>query len=108
MEIVLRSGSHTHYISVGADGGTYYLKDWNLKGSWKSNAKVEYLSLDKSWTALIAIPMSDLELNRETPDLDGKFCRVFAPGSPEREESTLNGSEIFRSHKLLRSPLLFK
>ena len=51
--------------------------------------------------------MDDLELNREAPDLDGKFCRVFAPGSPDREESTYNGRGIFRSHKLLRNPLLF-
>ena len=108
VEILLQSGSHTHYIAVGADGGTYYLKDWNLEWSWKSNAKVKYASLDKTWIALIAIPMSDLELNREAPDLDGKFCRVFAPGSPDREESTYNGRGIFRSHKLLRNPLLFK
>jgi len=107
VEILLRSGSHTHYIAVGDDGGTYYLKDWNLKWSWKSNAKVRYARLDKSWTALIAIPMGDLELNREAPDLDGKFCRVFATGSPDREESTYNGRGIFRSHKLLRNPLLF-
>ena len=108
VEIVLRSGANTYYFAFGSDGGTYCLKNWNLGLPWKNSAMVKYLSLDKSWTVLIAVPMSDLELNREEIDMDGKFCRVFAPGSPDREESTLNGRGIFNSHELLRSPLMFE
>jgi len=108
VEIVLRSGRTTYYFAVGVDGGTYCLKNWYPSASLKNSVRIKYLSLDKSWTALIAVPMSALELNREAPDLDGKFCRVFAPKSPDREESTYNGRGIFRSHKLLRTPLLFE
>ena len=108
VEIVLRSGAATYYLAVGADGGTYLLKNWSPALPWKNSVKVKYLNLDKRWTALLAVPLSDLELDPEKPDLDGKFCRVFAPRSPDREESTYNGRGIFNNHELLRNPLQFE
>jgi hypothetical protein len=108
VEIVLRSGGSTYYLAVGADGGTYLLKNWNASLPWKTSTKVKYFNLEYKWTALLAVPFSDLELNAEKPDLDGQFCRVVAPRSPDREESTYSGRGIFNNHELLRNPLQFE
>ncbi len=83
------------------------MKNWSPALPWKNRVKVKYANLDKKWTASLAVPFSDLELELEKVDLDGKFCRVVAPRSPDREESTYNGRGIFNDHEMLRIPLQF-
>ncbi|WP_218933558.1 DUF4838 domain-containing protein [Rubripirellula lacrimiformis] len=105
VEIVLRSGSDTYYFALGADGGTYSLKNWDTNRDWSNKTRVRYVAGNGRWSALLAVPLADIGVDSESVDLDGKFCRVFSPHTPQREESTLNGRSIFHDHTLLRSPM---
>lgn len=108
VEIVLRSGADAYYIAVGSDGGTYCLKNWDSGSPWQNSTNVRYLPIENGWSALIAVRMSDLGVRGEEVDMDGKFCRVFDPAGPDREESTFNGSAIFNNATSLRNPLKFE
>ena len=107
VEMVLCSGSDTYYFALGADGGTYLLKNWDTTRSWSNETQVRYFRAKGRWSALLAVPLSDLGAASGKVDLDGKFCRVVNPKTPEREESAYNGRSIFNDHPLLRSPLEF-
>jgi hypothetical protein len=107
VEIVLRSGKDTFYLALGADGGTYLLKNWNTVTPWANTAKLSYHKFKGKWVALVAIKFGDLGISPDSLDLDGKFCRVVNPKSPEREESTYSGRGIFNNHEMLRSPIVF-
>lgn len=105
VEIVLRSGPDTYYLALGADGGTYLLKNWDTTRDWSNATQVRYGSDDGRWSALLAVPLENLGAADGKVDLDAKFCRIVNPQSPQREESTFNGRSIFNDHTLLRSPM---
>ncbi|MDF1754529.1 MAG: DUF4838 domain-containing protein [Verrucomicrobiales bacterium] len=105
VEIILRSGRDTFYFALGADGGTYLLKNWDTANRWSSQSKAHFLTDEGRWSVLFAVPFDEINVKPGDADIDGKFCRVVNPDSPDREESSYNGRGIFNNHTLLRSPL---
>ena len=106
VEVVLRSGSDTYYFALGADGGTYRLKNWDTIREWSNGTQVRYVSGKGRWSALVAVPLSDVGAASGEVDLDGKFGRVVNPQTPQREESTFDGRSIFNDNTLLRRPIV--
>ncbi len=105
VEIILRSGRDTFYLALGADGGTYLLKNWDTAKRWSSESKAHFITDEGRWSVLLSVPFHELNVSPLEADIDGKFCRVVNPDSPDREESSYNGRGIFNDHELLRSPL---
>ncbi len=107
VEIVLRSGRDTFYLVVGADGGTYLLKNWNTETPWANSVEVKQIALDGKWSNMLAVPFSDIGASSGKRDIDVKFARVVYPKGHEREESTHDGRGILNNHVMLRSSLKF-
>ncbi|QDU93450.1 DUF4838 domain-containing protein [Lignipirellula cremea] len=105
VEIVLRCDSATYYLALGEDEREYMLKNWSTTHPWRNQVQVRFEQAEGLWTALVAVPLRDLEATPGKSDIDVKFGRVAHPHTPAREESTLDGRSIFANHPLLRSSL---
>lgn len=100
--IYLDNKSKQHYVAIGPNGNRY------TSPQYSEPPKVVVSKQAKSWCALIAIPLSELQLAEEQTSFKARVGRVYRLKGEEREESTPNGASLYNQHDSFWNELIFE